>query len=135
MLQAAQDQVKHMESALGALKRDTDVKAAHQQALERIEVLNTHVTDLTAQLQLAQEQSQGREHEALKDKAIREQKIEFLEVQLADARRQMEEVDKQHEQMVRAMKRGNHGSAEKGDANLSLEQIEGVSNEELLQEL
>jgi hypothetical protein len=47
----------------------------------------------------------------------------------------MEEVDKQHEQMVRAMKRGNHGSAEKGEANISLDQIEGVSNEELLQEL
>jgi len=124
-----------MESALGALKRDNEVKAAHQQALERIEQLTTHVSELTAQLQQAQEQSQGKEHEALKDKAIREQKIEFLEVQLADARRQMEEVDKQHEQMVRAMKRGNHGSAEKGEANLSLDQIEGVSNEELLQEL
>jgi len=124
-----------MESALGALKRDNDVKAAHQQALERIEQLTTHVSELTAQLQQAQEQSQGKEHEALKDKAIREQKIEFLEVQLADARRQMEEVDKQHEQMVRAMKRGNHGSAEKGEANISLDQIEGVSNEELLQEL
>jgi hypothetical protein len=124
-----------MESALGALKRDNEVKAAHQQALERIEQLTTHVSELTAQLQQAQEQSQGKEHEALKDKAIREQKIEFLEVQLADARRQMEEVDKQHEQMVRAMKRGNHGSAEKGEANISLDQIEGVSNEELLQEL
>ena len=30
MLHAAQDQVKSMESALGALKRDNDVKAAHQ---------------------------------------------------------------------------------------------------------
>jgi hypothetical protein len=37
--------------------------------------------------------------------------------------------------MVRAMKRGNHGSAEKGEGNISLDEIEGVSNEELLQEL
>jgi hypothetical protein len=47
----------------------------------------------------------------------------------------MEEVDKQHEQMVRAMKRGNHGSAEKGEGNISHDEIEGVSNELLLQEL
>jgi len=66
-----------------------------------------------------QEQAQAREHEALKDKAIREQKIEFLEVQLADARRQMLEADRQHEQMVRVMKRGNQGSAEKGEGNIS----------------
>ena len=103
--------------------------------MERIELLHNHVFELTSQLQQAQELSQGKEHEALKDKAIREQKIEFLEVQLADARRQMEEVDKQHEQMVRAMKRGNHGSAEKGEGNISLDEIEGDSNEELLQEL
>jgi hypothetical protein len=34
-----------------------------------------------------QEQAQTREHEAMKERAIREQKIEFLEVQLGDARR------------------------------------------------
>ena len=61
-----------------------------------------------------------------KDRAIREQKIEFLEVQLGDARRQMQEAERHHEQMIKAIKRGNggnHGSAEKGENNLSLEDI------------
>ena len=36
----------------------------------------------------------------------------------------MEEAERQHEQMVRAIKRGNHGSAEKGEGNVSLEEID-----------
>ena len=47
----------------------------------------------------------------------------------------MEEADRQHEQMVRAMKRGNHGSAEKGEGNISLDDIEAVTTEQLLAEL
>ena len=77
---------------------------------------------MTAQLAHAQEQAQAREHEALKERAVRGQKIEFLELQLADARRQMEENERQHEQMVRVMKRSNGGamgSAEKGEGNIS----------------
>ena len=60
---------------------------------------------------------QAREHEGLKEKAIREQKIQFLELQLVDARRQLQEANRQHEHMVKAIKGG--AADRDNDAQLS----------------
>lgn len=42
-------------------------------------------------------------HQSLKDMALRDQKLEFLEIQLRDTRSQLEEANKQHQSMVEAM--------------------------------
>ena len=45
-----------------------------------------------------------RDNEVKKDSAIKDQKIQFLEMQLEDCKSQLEDAYRQHEQMVKAMK-------------------------------
>ena len=42
--------------------------------------------------------------QSLKDVAIKEQKIEFQDIQITEMQSQLEEANKQHQQMVEAMK-------------------------------
>lgn len=50
-----------------------------------------------------EEELKSKLHQSLKDMALRDQKLEFLEIQLRDTRTQLEEANKQHQSMVEAM--------------------------------
>ena len=50
------------------------------------------------------EQLKYRENENKKERAVKDQKVEFLEMQLAECKDQLEDTYRQHEQMVKAIK-------------------------------
>ncbi len=68
-----------------------------------------------------------------KERAIKDQKVQFLEMQLQDCKDQLEESYRQHEQMVRAMKhdmsmdegykKSKSGSPDKEDAQSEIARL------------
>lgn len=106
MLQSTQDQLKTMEQTLTALRKEQDSKIQHASAHERVEHLQTQLSEALESARETAEQSQLREHELTKDRALKEQKIHFLELQLQDVKRQLEEAHRQHEQTVKALRTG-----------------------------
>ena len=68
-------------------------------------------------------------HEGKKDLAMRDQKIEFLEMQLKESKEQMEESQRQHESMMEALNR--HGGGLGSDSE---EENQATARLELLQE-
>ena len=53
-------------------------------------------------------------HNSKKDIAMRDQQIEFLTMQLKECKEQLEESQRQHQQMVEALNKNNEQSDEEG---------------------
>ena len=53
-------------------------------------------------------------HNSKKDIAMRDQQIEFLTMQLKESKEQLEESQRQHQQMVEALNKNNEASDEEG---------------------
>ena len=64
----------------------------------------------------------------MKESAIRDQKYQFLEMQLQDCKEQLEESYRQHEQVVNAMKNEDH-SDDEGRRKFSPSKVESLQNE------
>ena len=62
-------------------------------------------------------------HDSKKTIAMRDQKIEFLSMQLKEAKDQLEESQRQHAQMVEALNRNNETSDEDGSTTQRLEML------------
>ena len=63
-------------------------------------------------------------HDSKKTIAMRDQKIEFLTMQLKEAKDQLEESQKQHAQMVEALNRNNEASDDESQTAARLEMLQ-----------
>ena len=67
-------------------------------------------------------------HNSKKDIAMRDQQIEFLTMQLKEAKEQLEESQRQHQQMVEALNKNNEASDEEGQSQARLELLQKEFN-------
>ena len=81
-----------------------------------IEELETKVKEsVEAQMQVT--------HNSRKDIAMRDQQIEFLTMQLKEVKEQLEESQRQHQQMVEALNKNNEASDEENQSQARLEML------------
>ena len=88
MLQQAQDQCRNLELTLGILKRETESRISNQSKEKdgRFEQYSQQVQDLEQQLREANDIVKQKDHEYKKEKALKDQKMQFLEMQLQDCK-------------------------------------------------
>jgi hypothetical protein len=72
---------------------------------------------LEQQLKEAVEQLKNKDNEFKKERAVKDQKLEFLETQLKETREQLDETYRQHESMVKAMKQENSPVSKRRDSS------------------
>ena len=63
-------------------------------------------------------------HNSRKDIAMRDQQIEFLTMQLKEVKEQLEESQRQHQQMVEALNKNNEASDEENQSQARLEMLQ-----------
>ena len=67
-------------------------------------------------------------HNSKKDIAMRDQQIEFLTMQLKESKEQLEESQRQHQQMVEALNKNNEASDDEGQTQTRLELLQKEFN-------
>jgi len=110
-----------------ALKKETEkaIQKGLKEKDERIEQLTQQVAQLEGQWREANDQVKQKDHEIIKENAIKSQKIQFLEMQLGECREQLEEAYKQHDSMVKAMNEPSpRKDDKKGDSPSKLEALQ-----------
>lgn len=87
-----------------------------QQSQHDFNIQKQAIDDLEKKLKDVYEQNQQTGHDAKKQIAMRDQKIEFLDLQLKDLKEQLEESQRQHASMVNALNQRNQNSDDESDA-------------------
>lgn len=98
MLEQSQDHARQMEAATQALGKDsvTDLKTRLKDKSEIVEDLTSKFKLLEERTAAAEEELKTKLQQSLKDMAIKEQQLEFQEIQLRETRVQLEEANRQH---------------------------------------
>lgn len=105
MIDRTQDHAKQIESAALALKNDNlhGLEVSLKEKTELLEEVTKKYKDLESKSAQTDEELKTKLNQASKDAAIKDQKLEFYEIQLRETRKQLEDANKQHESMVEAM--------------------------------
>ena len=84
----------------------------------------TQIEDLERKVKESQEALMQVSHDSKKTIAMRDQKIEFLTLQLKEAKDQLEESQRQHESMVQALNKQHEVSSDDGQSAARLEMLQ-----------
>ena len=108
MIDQTQDHAKQIEMAANFIGKES-LADVEQKLLEKTEICD----ELAAKCKIFEEKANKAEEElkpkileSMKELALKQQKLEFQEIQLADMREQLEDANKQHQSMVEAMNQG-----------------------------
>ena len=84
----------------------------------------TQIEDLEKKIKESQEAFMQVSHDSKKTIAMRDQKIEFLTLQLKEVKDQLEESQRQHESMVQALNKQHEVSSDDGQSAARLEMLQ-----------
>ena len=84
----------------------------------------TQIEDLEKKIKESQEAYMQVSHDSKKTIAMRDQKIEFLTLQLKEVKDQLEESQRQHESMVQALNKQHEVSSDDGQSAARLEMLQ-----------
>lgn len=82
------------------------------------------IDELEKKLKEGSEQLSQATHESKKQVAMRDQKIEFLAMQLKDLKEQLEESQRQHAHMVKTLNARNATSDDEGESKEKLDLLQ-----------
>jgi hypothetical protein len=98
------------------LKQENDQQLSSKLKKSESEMIGqkTQIEDLERKVKESQEALMQVSHDSKKTIAMRDQKIEFLTLQLKEAKDQLEESQRQHESMVQALNKQHEVSSDDG---------------------
>ena len=98
------------------LKQENDQQLSSKLEKSESEMIGqkTQIEDLERKVKESQEALMQVSHDSKKTIAMRDQKIEFLTLQLKEAKDQLEESQRQHESMVQALNKQHEVSSDDG---------------------
>ena len=98
------------------LKQEKDQQLSSKLKKSESEMIGqkTQIEDLERKVKESQEALMQVSHDSKKTIAMRDQKIEFLTLQLKEAKDQLEESQRQHESMVQALNKQHEVSSDDG---------------------
>lgn len=98
MIEQCQEHAKQMEQATQALGKDsiTDLKTRIKEKTELLEEMTQKLKSQEERAASSEEELKGKLQQALKEAAIKQQKIEFQGIQIQEMRAQLEEANRQH---------------------------------------
>ena len=106
MIDETHDHAKQIEEAASALKNEkslVDLKSQLKEKSELFDSLQKQLSEIDSKNGAQEEEMKLKVQNGLKELAIKDQKIEFLDIQLKETRDQLDEANKQHQSMVEAM--------------------------------
>lgn len=105
MLDRSEDHAKQIEQAASTIGKEAlgDLENRLKEKTEKLDELQKKFTEVESKSLSLEDELKQKTQQAHKDIALKEQQLEFLEIQLKETKEQLEEANRQHQSMVEAM--------------------------------